>query len=404
VPKLIVSRDDGSAQSRHLKLAEFIAGNTEQILAEWEKFARTLPAAQGMDTKALRDHAAKMLHTIAKDLLQHQSEEEQAAKSKGNAPQLVGKGDTAAESHGTDRYSEGFDLNELVAEYRALRASVVRLWTPQVGAEDRERQLSRFNEAIDQALNESVFRYSEEEKKSRELFLGVLGHDLRTPLGATLNSAQYLLQSKGLTGEQLKASAAILRSGTRIQKMTNDLLDITRVRLGGALPVDASAMDLLLACEQVAEEAQAFHPDRVVTLTAKGELHGVWDESRLCQLLSNLVENAIRHGFPHSPVTISASGDAEAVQIEVHNDGIPIPQAEVHRIFEPLRQTDSGSKRIEGLGLGLYIAQAIVKAHDGTIDVQSKQTGTTFTIRLPRQPGHHRRASDDDRFQRKTGT
>jgi signal transduction histidine kinase len=114
---------------------------------------------------------------------------------------------TAATSHGTDRYSDGFDLNALVAEYRALRASVIRLWTPQAGAEDRERQLSRFNEAIDQALKESVFRYSEEDKKSRELFLGVLGHDLRTPLGAALNSAQYLLHSKGLSGEQLKASA-----------------------------------------------------------------------------------------------------------------------------------------------------------------------------------------------------
>ena len=388
-----------------MTLAEFITGNMEQILAEWEKFARTLPAAQGMDTKALRDHAAKMLHTIAKDLLQHQSAEEQTAKSKGNAPQLVGKGDTAATSHGTDRYSDGFDLNALVAEYRALRASVIRLWTPQVGAEDRERQLSRFNEAIDQALNESVFRYSEEDKKSRELFLGVLGHDLRTPLGATLNSAQYLLHSKGLSGEQLKASAAILRSGTRIQKMTNDLLDVTRARLGGTLPVDVKPMDLLRACEQVTEEAQAFHPDRVVALTSTGELNGTWDESRLCQLLANLVENAIRHGFPHRPVTVSAFGDAENVQISVHNDGIPIPQAEVHRIFEPLRQTDNGSKRTEGLGLGLYIAAAIVKAHDGTVDVQSsKETGTTFTVRLPRQHHHHRRASDDHGFLRKTGT
>ena len=388
-----------------MTLAEFIIRNMEQILAEWEKFARTIPAAQGMDTTALRDHAAKMLHTIAKDLLQHQTAEEQAAKSKGNAPQLVGKGDTAATSHGTDRYSEGFDLNALVAEYRALRASVIRLWTLEVGAEDRERQLSRFNEAIDQALNESVFRYSQEEKKSRELFLGVLGHDLRTPLGATLNSAYYLLHSKGLSGDQLKASAAILRSGTRIQKMTNDLLDVTRARLGGALPVDAKPMDLLAACEQVTEEAQAFHPDRVVTLTSRGELHGTWDESRLCQLLSNLVENAIRHGFPERPVTVSACGDAETVQVAVHNDGLPIPQAEIHRIFEPLRQTESGSKRSEGLGLGLYIAQVIVKAHDGDIDVQSsKETGTTFTVRLPRHHHHHRRASDDNRILRKTGT
>ncbi|HUQ73513.1 MAG TPA: HAMP domain-containing sensor histidine kinase [Burkholderiales bacterium] len=388
-----------------MTLAQFIISNMEQILGEWEKFARTLPAAQGMDTKALRDHAAKMLHTIAEDLLRHQSAEEQAAKSKGNAPQPAGKADTAATSHGTDRYSDGFDLNALVAEYRALRASVVRLWTPQVGAEDRERQLSRFNEAIDQALNESVLRYSEEDKKARELFLGVLGHDLRTPLGATLNSAHYLLDSKGLSGEQLKASAAILRSGTRIQKMTNELLDVTRARLGGTLPLDPKPMDLVRACEQVTEEAQAFHPDRIVTLTSSGDLQGTWDETRVCQLVSNLVENAIRHGLPDRPVTVAVLGEAEEVGITVHNDGIPIPQAEVHRIFEPLRQTENGSRRTEGLGLGLYIALAIVKAHDGAMDVQSsKEAGTTFNVRLPRRHHHHRRASDDRSVLRQTGT
>src|SRR4029079_4089404 len=106
-----------------------------------------------------------------------------------------------------------------------------------VGSEDREAQLSRLNEAIDQALHESVLRYSDEVSRARELFLGVVGHDLRTPLGAILLSAQHLLLSDGLSGEHTKAIAAIQRSGNRIQKMLSDLLDVTRTRLGGGLPI-----------------------------------------------------------------------------------------------------------------------------------------------------------------------
>src|SRR5688500_13170582 len=240
-------------QNAGMTLAEFIVRNMELILSEWETFARTIPAAEGMNTKSLRDHAEKMLKAFAHDLVQHQSAAQQAAKSKGEAPQPLCKDDTAATSHGTDRFAEGFDLKALVSEYRALRATVVRRWTEEVGAEDRETQLSRFNEAVDQALHESVMRYSDEVARARELFLGVVGHDLRTPLGAILLSAQYLLQSNGLSGEQIKATAMIQRSGTRVQKMLSDLLDVTRARLGGALPIQPKPMDVSRTAKHVTE-------------------------------------------------------------------------------------------------------------------------------------------------------
>jgi signal transduction histidine kinase len=370
-----------------MTLAEFIVRNMELILGEWEKFARTIPAAQGMDTKALRDHAEKMLKAFAHDLVQYQSAEQQAAKSKGKAPEPLCKDDTAATAHGTDRFAEGFDLKALVSEYRALRATVTRLWTPEVCSENRETQLSRFNEAIDQALHESVLRYSDEVNRAREMFLGIIGHDLRTPLGAIQLSAQYLLQTNGLSGDQIKATAVIQRSASRIQKMLSDLLDVTRTRLGGSLPVELKAMDVSHTAKHVAEEAHAFHPTRTVVFTATGDCRGTWDETRLYQLLSNLVENAIRHGATETPVKVEATGKADEVEITVHNDGAPIMQAEIRRIFEPMKQTDDGSKRAEGLGLGLYIARAIATAHHGAIDVEStKETGTTFTVRLPHRP------------------
>ena len=377
-----------------MTLAEFIIRNMELILAEWEKFARTIPAAQGMDTRALRDHAEKMLKAFARDLVQYQSAEQQAAKSQGRAPCPLSQDDTAATSHGTDRFAEGFDLKALVSEYRALRATVTRLWTLEVCAEDREAQLSRFNEAIDQALHESVMRYSDEINRARELFLGVVGHDLRNPLGAISHSAQYLLQTNGLSGEQIKATAVIQRSATRIHNMLSDLLDVTRTKLGGALPIAPKPMDLARTAKHVAEEAHAFHPTRTVKFTATGDCRGTWDEIRLYQLLSNLVGNAIRHGATETAVRVEAVGSADEVRIAVHNDGVPIVQSEIRRIFEPMNQAKGAPNRAEGLGLGLYIARAIATAHHGSIDVEStKESGTTFTVRLP----HHPRAEHRER-------
>jgi signal transduction histidine kinase len=149
-------------------------------------------------------------------------------------------------------------------------------------------------------------------------------------------------------------------------------------------------MDLARTAKHVTEEAHAFHPTRTVVFTATGDCRGTWDEIRLYQLLSNLVENAIRHGASEKPVKVEAVGKGDEVQVAVHNDGPPILQSELRSIFEPMKQTAEGHKRAEGLGLGLYIARAIATAHHGAIDVESmKETGTTFTVRLP----HHPRAA-----------
>jgi signal transduction histidine kinase len=367
-----------------MTLDQFILSNMEPILVEWERFARGIPEAKGMDARALRDHAAKILQAISRDLQQAQTPAEQAAKSKGLAPDAAGP-DSAATLHGTDRYTGGFDLDSLLSEYRALRASVSRLWTPGLSTGNREMQLCRFHEAIDQALHESVFRYSEELDRSRELFLGILGHDLRNPLAVCLSSAQYLLQSHGMTAEQTKAASRIVRSSTTIQNMVGDLLDVARTRLGSGMPVERSAMDLLPTCRHAVDEAHAFHPGSAVELESTGELRGSWDETRMYQLLANLVSNALRHGASGRPVTLRASGEPAHVVLSVHNEGEPIAPSQIRRIFEPMVQTGEGSARSEGLGLGLFIAQAIVDAHHGTITVESSaRDGTTFTVRMPR--------------------
>jgi hypothetical protein len=216
-----------------MRLAEFILHDMETILAEWEAFAATLlPGASGMTSLALRDHAQPILEAVARDLATPQTRDEQAEKSKGRAPTVPGAPETAAQTHAVLRARSGFDINQLVAEYRALRASVLRLWIDaspldKSGVDD----IVRFNEAIDQAVAESVGHFHTQVERTRNLLLGMLGHDMRSPLNTILATASHL---KALNaGEQVSLSAArLIRSGAAMQALLDDLVDFNRTKLG----------------------------------------------------------------------------------------------------------------------------------------------------------------------------
>ena len=379
-----------------MRLADFIAANLEPILAEWEAFARThVPAGEVMDVAALRDHAADILKAVAADLRRPQTERERAEKAKGDAEPLPGAADTAAETHGALRAESGFTLGQMVSEFRALRASVIRLWRAAGGPPGATavEDVTRFNEAIDQALAESLTRYARDLEHSKEMFLAILGHDLRTPLGAIMMSATGLLMSRDLGQPQQGAVSRILTSGTRIKGMVNDLLDFTRTRLGAGIPLACAEMDLAEVGRQVVEEVAAYHPGSDLRFEASGPVRGSWDGARVGQALSNLVGNAVQHGSPETPVAVVARGTADEVAVAVHNRGPAIPPARLHQIFSPLKRIARGAPQPHdsgSLGLGLYIASEIVKGHGGRIDVESSEAGgTTFTVHLPR----HRQTS-----------
>ena len=172
-----------------MRLSAFIREHKDAILQEWDAFARTLePAALNMDDTALRNHASQMLDDIAIDLDTAQTASEQLRKSQGLAPPLATE--TFAESHASQRQHAGFTIVQLVSEYRALRASVLKLWSQQSTAaqEAGAGEVTRFNEAIDQAFAESVTRFNQDVEQAKETFLAILGHDLRTPLGAIRSS------------------------------------------------------------------------------------------------------------------------------------------------------------------------------------------------------------------------
>lgn len=359
-------------------------------MREWEAFARTCtPASNVMNIEALRDHASEMLTEFVEDLDTPQDAREQDEKAKGLAPDTTPQ-PTAAEHHGAGRAESGFSVEQMIAEYRALRASVIRLWTKSQGELSGEQidDLTRFNEAIDQSLAESVTRYTRDLDVSKETFLAILGHDLRTPLSAILTASRFMLDTEELKEPHLSLTTRIASSSTRMVHLVGDLLDFTRSRLGGGIPIKRADVNIGRVVHDVADELRAVYPQRSIDIDARGALEGHWDAARLSQALTNLIGNALEHGSIGSVVSVGIEGNDDHVTIEIHNRGEPIPPDRLDGLFNPMKAAEQGGAGgpSGNLGLGLYIAERILNTHHGSIDVQSSATeGTTFTVTLPRR-------------------
>jgi len=245
-----------------MRLADFIDANTPAILAEWDMFAASLlPAAAKLDATALRDHAQQILQAVVKDLRTSQTRAEQSAKSKGRAPVLLGAPETAAQTRAVLRATGGFTIRQLVAEYRALRASVLRLWgEARAYGPDAMDDAGRFNEAIDQAIAESVDYYTSEVDRSRAVFLGVLGHDLRGPLNAILLTSQ-LISALSAGTPVSQHTDKLMRSGERMRQLLDDLLDYNRTSLEIGIRVTPEPIDLATVCRQEVELLRAAARD-----------------------------------------------------------------------------------------------------------------------------------------------
>lgn len=250
------------------------------------------------------------------------------------------------------------------------------------------QEVIRFNEAIDQAVAESVGYFHAHVERARNLLLGMLGHDMRTPLSAIVTTASYLKILNA--GEQVSAAAqCLIRSGASIQALLDDLVDFNRSSLGLGLKVVTADIDLADAVADELEQLRGAYPDRQIELTVTGDSHGHWDAARSKQILRNLVSNAVHHGSPGAPVRVTLVGDEAEVVLEVANLGTDIDPVVRSRIFEPLSRglAQSGSDRdLDGLGLGLFIVREIADAHGGDVDVRSAGGETIFAVRLPRRP------------------
>jgi signal transduction histidine kinase len=402
-----------------MRLREFILANVELILQEWETFARTLPPGQKMDVTGLRDDAESILRACARDMDTAQSHAQQSSKSMGHG----GAGGAASERldnasavHGVGRVGSGFNLNELVAEYRALRASVLRLWrdsNPDPDTRDLD-DMTRFNETIDQSLAKAVAGYSTRVDQARRMFLAILSHDLRNPLNcirmSALLAARKQLQLQTVDPDSTEAFTQIETSVEAISRLIQDLLDFAASGLGEGIPLSASPVNLAQLAREVFDELRSANPQRDLRFHAEGDLSCTCDGGRIRQVISNLVGNAIQHGSPDGPIELSLTAPTaqhdgpdgpHPIRLSVHNSGQPIAPSLLPIMFDPLVRERSQGEQLErrpgSIGLGLYIAHEIVIAHRGEIDVESTaQQGTTFTVRLPRKAHSAKLAPADE--------
>jgi signal transduction histidine kinase len=240
------------------------------------------------------------------------------------------------------------------------------------------------------AWDVSVERQAEQELRQRADFerqlIGIVSHDLRNPLQAIQLSTATLLRRPGVDDRQAAVIGRISSTAERMTRMIRDLLDFTRARIGGGLLLTRGPLDLHALARQVVDELRLAHPERELEVVAHGDAQGTWDADRLAQLLGNLLNNALAYSPPESRVQVTTRGQDGHVLLEVHNAGEPISPEQLQRLFRPFERgehppTSAG----RSIGLGLFIVDAIVRAHGGSIEVRSQAgEGTTFTVRLPR--------------------
>ena len=282
-----------------------------------------------------------------------------------------------AGTHDRSRVFQGYDLGAVDFVFKPIEPHVLRskagvffeLW----------RQKKRL--ARELAERTETLRHS-------ELFVAILGHDLRGPLSAITMSA--MVAERKATDETTRRSATrILASARHMGRMIGDLLDLTRTRLGGGMPLGLDTVDVAVAVAQAVDEARAAAPEREIGFEARGEATATADPDRIRQLTANLLGNAVAHGDPAVPVrvTVEAEDPAASIRIAVANGGA-IPADVLPSLFDPFRARADRTGRGSGLGLGLYIVRQIARAHGGDVAVRSDATsGTVFTASIGRRPG-----------------
>lgn len=255
------------------------------------------------------------------------------------------------------------------------------------------RQALRDRSRVEAELRESVRRErdartkAEENDAFKEQFLAVLGHDLRNPLNTILTTARLMIMRGELAPESSKRLDRVIASGVRMQRMIEQILDVTSDNLDDGIRVTPEpAQDVSAIATAAVEELRAASPTRKVDVVVDGPCTASIDGPRLGQVLRNLVGNAIAHGDPEKPVRLTIAARPQALTIEVHNFGPPIADEERALLFEPFKRSRKSKGRSDGLGIGLYISRRIVNAHGGSLDVDStSDRGTTFRVTLPRE-------------------
>ena len=295
---------------------------------------------------------------------------------------LAPRDDGAGEDPGSESRSLAFAAYPLLIEGRALGVLAVYDEVPI----RQTVSITLGNVANHIALALERDRIENERERFRELFIGMLGHDLRNPLSAISTAAEALVVSHDLSDRAGRMVGRIQSSSARMSRMVNQLLDFARGREGSdGIPINRVPADLFSICRDVVAELRVAHPGREIVERYEGIGSGVWDVDRLAQVFSNLIGNALTYGTPGLPVQVSLQREGPDIVGEVRNEGEPLPKETIELLFDPYRRTRaSKSQGTRGLGLGLYITRQIVLAHGGSVSATSeRERGTIIGLRLP---------------------
>ena len=397
-----------------MRLADFILANVEPILVDWESFARGIwPNRVAADPAELRNEAGDILRATVVDMQSGQTDKQQSEKSKGKS-RRDGDGNEltrASSSHGQGRGVSGFELWAVIAEYRALRASVLRLWResePVADLSDLD-DVTRFNESMDQSLTHAVRSYAEQVDRDRDaltanehaarrdaeaanrakdLFLATLSHEMRTPLNAIVGWLSILRHQDAQTSHFQEGLKVIERNTMAQVQLIDDLLDVSRI-VSGKLRVDIQPCELADVINAGVNATRTAADARGITLDLRldpSASAASCDSVRIQQVVWNLVSNAIKFTPDGGHVDVALSREASSFQIQVSDTGQGISPDVLPHVFDRFRQADSSMRRrFSGLGLGLSIVKYLVEEHGGTVEATSpgEGKGSTFTVRLP---------------------
>jgi signal transduction histidine kinase len=352
-------------------VAAQIRARADAIANAWEaELRRELPQLARLTRPILLDEMPELLAALADWIDGH-------TDAAGRAL------DALIATHALERFGHGIGLDAVVLEYGKLRVVLMRELR---GLGD---PLMRMHEGLDHAIARAIDRYTRSRDEVRERFIGILGHDLRTPIHTIAVTAGILAGDAATPPHLRELVMHIEEAAGRMQRMVGDLLDFARGHLGGGIPANPTPNDMAEICRTVRAEVAAAHPDRPITVDLRGDLRGPFDRDRVLQALANLLDNAVEHGAGRIEVRAYETADRRAVITSVTSHGPEIPPSVLAHLFEPFAH---GDEPRHGLGLGLYIVEQIALAHGGRAEVSSSPRATTFTIRWPRTNQQHRAA------------
>lgn len=379
------------------RIATLLKEHQELLIEQWIALVLSdpeVPEASRLSEVALRDHIPRLL-TRMRDMLLAQTAKISSTTSRTD---INGSVASPAQAHALHRFASGYTLGHALREMTHFRATVVDLCGKE-GARLEGQEAKLLQAMIDAALTTVAVEMEQaarseleiererlrQEVEFRERFMGILGHDLRNPLSAIVNAATLLKESESVQAADAWVLQRITTSADRMTRMISDLLDVTRARSGGRLPVRPGPADLFTICLQVAEELRMVHQQRLIMVRSRGDTLGEWDADRIAQLVQNLVSNALDYSPADTSILISVQGTQSGALVRVHNRGPAIDPDHARSIFEPFQRGADETRASDGLGLGLFIAHQIATSHGGTLKVRSGPVlGTTFTASLPR--------------------